>query len=77
MAFKAGDTVFIVESNRFIREAEVRSCSGGMYLVKFKDNGQTCVWSTTYTDLEMYRPNAETNSYKAQIERIYQSKYAK
>lgn len=39
MAFKAGDTVFIVESNRFIREAEVRSCSGGMYLVKFKDNG--------------------------------------
>ena len=39
MAFKSGDTVFIVESNRFIREAEVRSCSGGMYLVKFKDNG--------------------------------------
>ena len=39
MAFRAGDTVFIVESNRFIREAEVRSCSGGMYLVKFKDNG--------------------------------------
>ena len=39
MEFKAGDTVFIVESNRFIREAEVRSCSGGMYLVKFKDNG--------------------------------------
>ena len=38
MAFRAGDTVFIVESNRFIREAEVRSCSGGMYLVKFKDN---------------------------------------
>ena len=30
----AGDTVFIVESNRFIREAEIRSCSGGMYLVK-------------------------------------------
>ena len=45
--------------------------------VKFKDNGATCVWSTTYTNLEMYRPNAETNSYKAQIERIYQSKYAK
>ena len=39
MAFKSGDTVFIVESNRFIREAEIRSCSGGMYLVKFKDNG--------------------------------------
>ena len=39
MAFRAGDTVFIVESNRFIREAEVKSCAGGMYLVKFKDNG--------------------------------------
>ena len=39
MAFKSGDTVFIVESNRFIHEAEIRSCSGGMYLVKFKDNG--------------------------------------
>ena len=39
LAFKAGDTVFIVESNRFIREAEVRSCTGGIYLIKFKDNG--------------------------------------
>lgn len=37
--FKAGDTVFIVESNRFIREAEVKSCAGGLYLLKFKDNG--------------------------------------
>ena len=37
--FKAGDTVFIVESNRFIREAKVRSCTGGIYLIKFKDNG--------------------------------------
>ena len=33
------DAVFIVESNRFIREAEIRSCFGGMYLVKSKDNG--------------------------------------
>ena len=39
MGFKAGDTVFIVESNRFIREAEVRSCTGGIYLIQFKDNG--------------------------------------
>ncbi len=30
MGFKAGDTVFIVESNRFIREAEVSSCTGGI-----------------------------------------------
>jgi hypothetical protein len=45
--------------------------------VKFKENGAQCIWSTNYIDLEMVRPNAETNSYKAQIERIYQSKYAK
>ena len=28
-----GDTAFIAESNRFIREAEIRSCSGGRYLL--------------------------------------------
>ncbi len=37
--YKAGDTAFIVESNCHVREVEIRSCSGGMYLVKFKDNG--------------------------------------
>ena len=37
--FKAGDTVYIVESNHFIREAEIKSFAGGMYLVKFKDSG--------------------------------------
>lgn len=37
--FKAGDTAFIVESNRSIREVEVRSASGGMYLLRFKDSG--------------------------------------
>ena len=37
--FKVGDTAFIVESNCHVREVEIRSCSGGMYLVWFKDNG--------------------------------------
>ncbi|MCR5234201.1 MAG: hypothetical protein K6E53_09870 [Lachnospiraceae bacterium] len=37
--FKVGDTAFIVESNCHVREVEIRSCSGGMYLVRFKDNG--------------------------------------
>ena len=36
--FKVGDTAFIVESNYHVREVEIRSCSGGMYLVRFKDN---------------------------------------
>ena len=36
---KAGDTAYIVESNRIIREVEIKNCSGGMYLIKFKDSG--------------------------------------
>jgi len=36
---KAGETAYIVESNRFIREVEIKSCAGGMYLIKFKDSG--------------------------------------
>ena len=37
--FKAGDQAFIVESNRIVREVQVRSCAGGMYVVKFLDTG--------------------------------------
>lgn len=37
--FKAGDTAFIVESNRIIREVQIKSCAGGMYLIKFEDGG--------------------------------------
>lgn len=36
--FKVGDRAYIVESNRFVREVEVRSCAGGMYLVRFLDS---------------------------------------
>lgn len=37
--FKAGDTAYIVESNRFIRKVTIKSCAGGMYLIKFEDGG--------------------------------------
>ncbi len=37
--FKPGSTAYILESNRFIREVEVKSFSGGMYLLVFKDTG--------------------------------------
>lgn len=36
--FKAGDTAYIVENNRKIREVTIMRCSGGIYLIKF-DNG--------------------------------------
>ena len=37
--FKVGDKAFIVENNNRIREVEVRSASGGMYLIKFPETG--------------------------------------
>ena len=37
--FRPGATAYIVESNRFIREVEVKSFSGGLYLIIFKDTG--------------------------------------
>ncbi len=37
--FRPGSTAYIVESNRFIREVEVKSFSGGLYLLIFKDTG--------------------------------------
>lgn len=36
---KVGDIAYIVESNRFVREVEIRRCSGGMFLVRFTDSG--------------------------------------
>ena len=36
---KVGDTAYIVESNRHVREVEIRRCSGGMFLVRFTDTG--------------------------------------
>ena len=36
---KVGDTAYIVESNRYVREVEIRRCSGGMLLVRFTDTG--------------------------------------
>lgn len=37
--FKSGDTAFLVESNRVIREVTVVNCAGGMYLIKFQNGG--------------------------------------
>ncbi len=36
---KVGNTAYIVESNRYVREVEIRRCSGGMFLVRFTDSG--------------------------------------
>ena len=36
--FNQGDTAFIVESNRFIREVKVLKCAGGFCTIKFLDS---------------------------------------
>ena len=36
---KAGDTAYLVESNRFVHEVEILRCNGELYIVCFKDNG--------------------------------------
>ena len=36
---RVGDTAYIVESNRYVREVEIRRRSGGMFLVRFTNTG--------------------------------------
>ncbi len=54
---KVGDKSYIVESIRWIREAEIRSTAGGMYLIKF----------TIYWDIAQL---AEHPSYTRQVFRL-------
>lgn len=35
--YKPGDTAFIVESSRFIREVYIVKYAGGLYTIKFSD----------------------------------------
>lgn len=37
--YKAGETAYIVESNRYVREVTIVRYSGGMYLIRFTDTG--------------------------------------
>lgn len=37
--YKPGDTVYIVSSVRWSREAKVLKCAGGFYTLKFTDTG--------------------------------------
>lgn len=37
--YKAGDTAYIVESNRFVREVKIVNFSAGFYFIRFADSG--------------------------------------
>lgn len=41
--FKSGDIVYIVESERIIREGKIMRCTGGIYLLKFTEGGGAAV----------------------------------
>lgn len=37
--FKAGETVYILESNRIVKQVKIMKCSGGIYLIRFDTGG--------------------------------------
>lgn len=37
--FKAGDTAYLIESNRIVREITIVKFAGGFYTIRFKDSG--------------------------------------
>lgn len=37
--FKAGDTVYLIEANRIVREVTIIKFAGGFYTIRFKDTG--------------------------------------
>lgn len=36
--FKAGDTAYLIESNRIVREVTIIKFAGGFYTIRFKDS---------------------------------------
>lgn len=37
--FKTGDTAYLIESNRIVREVSIIKFAGGFYTICFKDSG--------------------------------------
>lgn len=61
--FKTGDTAYIVESNRFVRQGTIVSCTGGIYLFKYpgggirvKENRLFSSKEEAQKEIEKYRP---------------------
>lgn len=51
---KAGDTAYLVESNRFVHEVEILRCNGELYIVCFKDNGVGLYFKAYISNGEIY-----------------------
>lgn len=52
---KAGDTAYLVESNRFVHEVEILRCNGELYIVCFKDNGVGLYFKTYHLLLTSWK----------------------
>lgn len=60
--FKVGDIVYIVESERIIREGKIMRCTGGLYLLRFTEGGGTAV--------KKHRLYHKEESAQAEIDRV-------
>lgn len=70
---KVGDVAYLVESNRIIREVEIRRYSGGMFLVRFTDTGggiQVKVHRLFHT-----REDAEKSISKPAVKKVQSNPY--
>lgn len=61
--YKVGDTAYIVESNRFITEGKIVSCTGGIYLFRYRNGGIRVKGNRLFAskedaekEIEKYRP---------------------
>ena len=74
----AGDTAYIVESNRIITEVKVINCAGGMYLIKFPSGGGIRVKEhrlfATEDDTHRHH-NPYKNPYQAYLPGLFQFHY--
>ena len=70
MRFKSGDEAFIVESNRFIREVEIRNTAGGMYLIKFTDMSWWHMFGWNVFGVLIFGPMIATQRFFATLNRV-------
>ena len=52
---KAGDTAYLVESNRFVHDVEILICNAEMYIFSFKDNGVGLYFKTYHLLLTSWK----------------------
>lgn len=70
---KVGDIAYLVESNRIVREVEIRRCSGGIFLVRFTDTGGGI--QVKVHRLFLTREDAENSIEKPVVKKVQSNPY--